>query len=181
VAGFTEDGHLYLVGMTSWQSIGEDWGSFHRVRYTGQPLDVPIAVNTKAGGLEIRFSQKLDRKIAGDIENYKLQKWTYPWTSQYGTRGKVYSVDNPGETQFDPVKVESIRLSDDGKSVFLEINALKPGKVNTSIGTLEGLPDMIEASLGLVISISYQISTADGVKLNHMIHKTIHRVPSEGF
>jgi glucose/arabinose dehydrogenase len=178
---FHLDGHLYLAGMTSWQSIGEDWGSFHRVRYTGQPLDVPISVNTKAGGLELRFSQELDRKIAGDIENYKLQKWTYPWTSQYGTRGKVYSVDIPGETQPDPVKVESIRLSDDGKSVFLEINALKPGKVNTSIGTLEELPDMIEASLGLVISISYQISTVDGVKLNHMIHKTIHSVPSEGF
>jgi glucose/arabinose dehydrogenase len=178
---FHEDGHLYIAGMTSWQSIGEDWGSFHRVRYTGEPLNVPISVNTKAGGLEIRFSQKLDPKVAADIANYELQKWTYPWTSQYGTRGKVYSVDNPGETKPDPVKVESIQLSDDGKSVFLEITALKPGKVTTSIGILEELPDMIEASLGLVISISYQISTADGVKLNHMIHKTIHRVPTEGF
>jgi glucose/arabinose dehydrogenase len=178
---FHEDGHLYIAGMTSWQSIGEDWGSFHRVRYTGQPLNVPISVQTKAGGLELRFSQNLDPQIATNIENYQLQKWTYPWTSQYGTRGKQYSVDNPGETEPDPVQIESIRLSDDGKSVFIEIPALKPGIVNTSIGTLEALPDMIEASLGLVMSISYQISTTGGEELNHMIHKTIHRVPSEGF
>lgn len=178
---FHEDGHLYVAGMTSWQSIGQDWGSFHRVRYTGEPLNVPVAVNTKAGGLEIRFSQKLDPEVATNIENYELQKWTYPWTRQYGTRGKLYSVDNPGETKPDPVQVESIRLSEDGKSVFLEIPALKSGIVHSSIGTLEDLPEMIEASLGLVMSISYQISTADGMKLNHMIHKTIHRVPTVGF
>lgn len=178
---FQEDGHLYIAGMTSWQSIGEDWGSFHRVRYTGQPMNVPIAVNTIAGGIELRFSQTLDAEVATNIENYQMQKWTYPWTSQYGTRGKQYSVDNPGETKPDPVQIESIRLSDDGKSVFIEIPALKPGKVDTSIGKLEELPDMIEASLGLVMSISYQISTAEGVELNHLIHKTIHRVPSEGF
>ncbi|HSI75943.1 MAG TPA: DUF6797 domain-containing protein [Lunatimonas sp.] len=178
---FHRDGHLYVAGMTSWQSIGEDWGSFHRVRYTGQPLDIPIAVNTKAGGIELRFSQKLDPEVATNIENFQLQKWTYPWTSQYGTRGKVYSVDNPGETKPDPVNVESIRLSEDGKSVFLEIPGLKPGAVATSIGKLEGLPDMIETSLGLVMSISYQISTAGGTELSQMVHKTIHRVPTEEF
>lgn len=178
---FHEDGHLYIAGMTSWQSIGEDWGSFHRVRYTGQPLYMPVALNTKAGGLELRFNQELDAQSATDLENYELQKWTYPWTSQYGTRGQLYSVENPGETQPDPIYVESVRLSDDGKAVFLEIPALKSGMVHTSLGTLEELPDMIEASLGLVMSINYQIATADGTELNHMIHKTIHRVPDEGF
>ncbi len=178
---FHTDGHLYVAGMTSWQSIGENWGSFHRVRYTGQPLDIPIAVNTKSGGIELRFSQKLVPEVATNVENFQLQKWTYPWTSQYGTRGKVYSVDNPGETKPDPVNVESIRLSEDGKSVFLEIPGLKPGAVATSIGKLEGLPDMIEASLGLVVSISYQISTVGGTELSQMVHKTIHRVPSREF
>lgn len=178
---FHEDGHLYIAGMTSWQSIGQDWGSFHRVRYTGQPLSIPIALNTQAGGLELRFTQKLDPRSATDLENYELQKWTYPWTSQYGTRGKQYSVDNPGEAQPDPVQVKSVRLSSDGTTVFLEIPALKPGKVHSSLGTLEDLPDMIEASLGLVMSINYQITTADGTDLSHMIHKTIHRVPTEGF
>lgn len=177
---FHQDGHLYVAGMTSWQSIGQDWGSFHRVRYTGAPLNLPVEINTKAGGLELRFTQKVDPQAATNIENYKLQKWTYPWTSQYGTRGKLYSVDNPGETKPDPVKVASIQLSDDGQTIFLAIPALEPGVVHTSIGTLEDLPEMKEASLGLVMSISYQISTAEGKELSHMIHKTIHRVPNGG-
>lgn len=178
---FHTDGHLYLAGMTSWQSIGEDWGSFHRVRYTGQPLTLPVAVNTKAGGIELHFNQKLDPGIATSMDNFRLQKWTYPWTSQYGSRGKVYSVDNPGQTKPDAVQVASIRLSADGKVVFLEIPSLKPGAVNASLGTLEELPDMIETSLGWVMSISYQIATEDGTELTQMIHKTIHRVPTEGF
>jgi hypothetical protein len=178
---FHADGHLYVTGMKSWQSIGEDWGCFHRVRYTGAPLNLPVAINTKAGGLELRFNQSLDPQEATNIENYTLQKWTYPWSKQYGTRGKLYSVDQPGKTKPDPIQVASIRLSDDGKSVFLEIPALKPGTVNSSIGTLEELPEMIEASLGLVISINYQIATEDGTDLSHFIHKTIHKVPTEGF
>ncbi|WP_375586260.1 DUF6797 domain-containing protein [Cyclobacterium xiamenense] len=178
---FHKDGQLYLAGMTSWQSIGEDWGSFHRVRYTGQPLTVPVAVYTKAGGIELHFNKKLDPGIATSMDNFRLQKWTYPWTSQYGSRGKVYSVDNPGETRPDAVQVASIRLSSDGKVVFLEIPSLKPGAVNASLGTLEELPDMIETSLGWVMSISYQIATEEGTELTHMIHKTIHRVPTEGF
>nr|MBI1231777.1 hypothetical protein [Cytophagales bacterium] len=178
---FHTDGHLYLAGMTSWQSIGEKWGSFHRVRYTGLPLDVPIAVNTKSGGIELRFSHVLDPEAATNPDNYNFQKWTYPWTSQYGTRGKVFSVDNPGETKPDPVQVTQIRLSEDGKSVFFEIPTLTPGAVNSSIGIQESLPDMIEASLGWVVAISYQISTKEGEKLSHTIHKTIHRVPSEQF
>ncbi|WP_143156125.1 DUF6797 domain-containing protein [Cyclobacterium lianum] len=176
---FHKDGHLYLVGMTSWQSIGKDWGSFHRVRYTGEPLNVPVSVHTKAGGIELRFAKNLDAQNATNTGNYQVQKWTYPWTSQYGTRGKQYSVDNPGEAKPDQVQVEVVRLSDDGKSVFIEIPALKPGAVNTSLGTLDALPDMIEASLGMVLSVSYQITTTDGEELNHMIHKTIHRVPAE--
>jgi len=177
---FHQDGHLYVTGMTSWQSIGQNWGSFHRVRYTGAPLDVPVAIRTRAGGLELHFSQKLNPRVATNIENYQLQKWTYPWTRQYGTRGKLYSVDHPGETKPDPVQLASVRLSDDEKSLFLAIPSLKPGVVNTSIGTLEELPDMIEASLGLVMSISYQLATAEGEELSHMIHKTIHRVPNAG-
>ncbi|SDM70884.1 Glucose/arabinose dehydrogenase, beta-propeller fold [Kriegella aquimaris] len=178
---FHADGNLYVTGMTSWQCIGEDWGSFHRMRYTGKPLNIPVAINTKAGGIELRFSQTLDPKIAVNKENYALKKWTYPWTRQYGTRGKLYSVDKPGVTKPDLVQVRSIRLSKDRKSVFLEIPELKPGKISTSIGVLEELPEMIEASLGLVISINYQISADDGVELNQFIHKTIHRVPTEEF
>ncbi|PKA97757.1 hypothetical protein B0O79_1426 [Flavobacteriaceae bacterium MAR_2009_75] len=178
---FHTDGHLYLTGMTSWQCIGEDWGALQRMRYTGKNLNVLVALNTKAGGLELRFTQKLDSKTATNIDNYKLQKWTYPWTRQYGTRGKLYSIDKPGKTKPDQVNIQSVRLSSDKKSVFLEIPSLKPGMVDTSIGQLDELPEMIDASLGLVMSIDYKITTSKGVELSQVVHKTIHRVSAEKF
>jgi hypothetical protein len=178
-ARFHRDGHLYIAGLTSWQSVGHggDAGSFHRVRFTGRPLHLPVAMETRAGGLQLRFSDALDTAAAADVQNYQITQWTYPWTSQYGTRGQVYSVDEPGRTGADPVALRSVRLSDDGKTVLLEIPGLVPGRVDTRLPMLQNLPDQVDASLGLVMAIQYTLRTADGAPLAHLIHKTIHRVP----
>ena len=65
------------------------------------------------------------RASAGRVENYTLTQWTYPWTSRYGTVGKVYSAKNPGETGADTVKVNAARVSEDGRSVFLELPEMR--------------------------------------------------------
>lgn len=176
---FHDDGHLYVAGLTSWQSVGHggDWGSFHRVRYTGKPLDLPVAVNTIECGLELRFTEALATTAAKDPQNYKLSQWTYPWTSQYGTRGKIYSANRPGETVADSVVIQSIKLSDDQKTVRLEIPELSQELAQKTLGVLDGLPNMIETSMGLVMAIDYDLLSADGSELKQVIHKTIHRVP----
>ncbi len=181
-ARFHRDGHLYVAGLTSWQSVGHggDWGSFHRVRYTGRPLHLPVALETRPGGLLLRFSDALDPATASDPRNYRLTQWTYPWTSQYGTRNRVYSLARPGETGADPVDVRSVRLSDDGRTVLLEIPALQPGPVDTRLPMMKNLPDQKDASLGLVMAIDYELKTAGGAALTHTIHKTIHRVRGAG-
>jgi glucose/arabinose dehydrogenase/plastocyanin len=178
---FHRDGNLYLAGLTSWQSVGHggDWGSFHRVRYTGHPLHLPVAVNSRKGGLELRFTEPLDPKAANDQKNYKLSQWTYPWTSQYGTRGKIYSMDHPGETSADPVEIQSIQLSDDRKTVLLEIPQLRQDLVQKTLGVLTDLPDMIESSMGLVMAIEYRLRSIDGTEMRHRIHKTIHQVAGD--
>ena len=81
---FHSDGHLYVAGLTSWQSVGHggNWGSFHRVRYTAAPLYLPVAANTARGTLEHRFNEPLDPTTAVDPANYTITQWTYPWTSQ---------------------------------------------------------------------------------------------------
>jgi C4-dicarboxylate transporter, DctQ subunit len=43
------------------------------------------------------------------------------------------------------------------------------------------LPHQIESSIGMIMAIDYDIRAADGTQLDHLIHKTIHRVPAEGF
>ena len=178
---FHKDGHLYIAGLTSWQSVGHggDWGSFHRVRYTGQPLHLPVAVNTKKGGLELRFTEALDPASATNPANYSLNQWTYPWSSQYGTRGKIYSANHPGQTGSDTVAIQSIQLSNDRKTVSLSIPSLRQDLAQTTLGALPNLPDMIESSMGLVMGIDYNLQSADGAQMEHILHKTIHRVAGD--
>lgn len=178
---FDAQGDLMIAGLTSWQSIGHggDWGSLHRVRYTGEPLHLPVAVTTKPEALELRFAEPLDPTTATDLANYNLTQWTYPWTSQYGTRGKVYSVNEPGEFGPDDVKVESVTVSNDGKTVVLNIPSLRQALVSRTLGVIDELPDMIESSLGLVIAIDFRLQSADGSALENTIHKTIYRVPGD--
>lgn len=178
---FHKDGHLYIAGLTSWQSVGHggDWGSFHRVRYTAQPLHLPVAVNTKKGGLELRFTEALNPASATNPDNYSLNQWTYPWSSQYGTRGKIYSVNHPGQTGSDTVAIQSIQLSNDRKTVSLSIPSLRQDLAQTTLGTLPNLPDMIESSMGLVMAIDYDLRSADGEQMEHSLHKTIHRVAGD--
>ena len=178
---FHDDGHLYVAGLTSWQSVGHggDWGSFHRVRYTGKPLHLPVVVKTGKSGLELRFTEPLDSSMATNPRNYKLSQWTYPWTSQYGTRGKVYSANHPGETGADSVFIQSIQLSDDQKTVLLEIPELRQDLVQKTLGVLHGLPNMIETPMGLVMAIDYNLRAADGSEMKQVIHKTIHQVDGD--
>ena len=178
---FHNDGHLYIAGLTSWQSVGHggDWGSFHRVRYTGKPLHLPVAVDTKKGGLELHFTEPLDPVSATNPDNYSLNQWTYPWSSQYGTRGKIYSINHPGQTGSDTVAIQSIQLSNDRKTVSLSIPTLRQDLAQTTLGTLPNLPDMIESSMGLVMGIDYNLQSADGAQMEHILHKTIHRVAGD--
>lgn len=175
---FHRDGHLYLVGMTNWSSTshGGERGAFHRVRYTaGKPLHFPVALNTRAGGLELRFAEPLDRASATNVSNYRLSKWSYTWNSSYGSR-QFFSVDKPGQAGPDPVAVRSATLSGDGRTLLLEIPSLTPGAI-PRIPVTEKLPHQIEASIGMIVQIDYDIRAADGAQLTHLISKTIHRVP----
>ena len=178
---FHSDGHLYVAGLTSWQSIshGGGWGTFNRVRYTGKPLHMPVAIDTQKGGLKLQFAEPLDEASATNIQNYSLNQWTYPWTSQYGTRGKVYSAKEIGKPSPDAVTIKSIRLSSDRKTVTLDIPTLRQDLVQTSLGLLPGLPDIIDTPMGLVMALDYTLKAADGSEVKQLIHKTIHQVAGD--
>jgi glucose/arabinose dehydrogenase len=153
---FEDDGHLYIVGLTSWQSIGAEDGSFHRVRYTGRPLHMPVEMNVKANGLELRFSEALDRASATNPGNYTVEQWNYRWHASYGS--PQYSVANPEVEGTDPVEIQSVRLAEDGRTLFIEIPGIQP-------------------VMGM--SVSYTLKAADGTEIEHTIYNTINRVPSE--
>jgi hypothetical protein len=72
-ARFRPDGHLYLAGLSNWQSEGSKKGGFHRVRYTGKPIYLPVGFNVRAKAIELTFSEALDAKVAVDPQSYDIQ------------------------------------------------------------------------------------------------------------
>jgi glucose/arabinose dehydrogenase len=154
---FHRDGHLYLAGLSNWQSAGPRKGSLHRVRYTGRPLHQPVDLHVRANGIELTFDTPLDPAAAVDPENYRLQRWNYRWLERYGS--PQYLVDAPDQEGQGPVAVRSIRLSDDRRTVLLDVADLRP------VHQME---------------IGFILRAADGTELRQTIYNTIHRVPSAG-
>ncbi len=118
------DGQLYVSGLRGWQSRAIRDGCFQRVRYTGEPVLLPIGVTTYANGIQLRFAERLDREMAENPDNFFVEQWNYRWTEQYGSPD--FSVANPDEQGRDEVTVVSSTLMEQGYSVFLEMPNRQP-------------------------------------------------------
>jgi hypothetical protein len=177
------DGQLYVAGLKGWQTNAARDGGFQRVRYTGKPANLPAAMKVVKGGIEITFTDPLDAKSTGDVENFAVRQWNYLWCSNYGSPNfsakdpdyfkKMIEYNKLREDQAknktaiadlakefkqgtDPVKVEKVSLLPDGKTVKLEIPDIK---------------------VVMQMHIKYRIKTADGTLLQQEIYNTINRVP----
>ena len=150
------DGQLYCCGLFGWSSNKTNPGGFYRVRYTGEPLYLPIGLRASRNGMTITFTQPLDAESAGDYANYAVSRWNYKRTANYGSDD--YSVKNPRKKGRDRVRVENAVLSDDKKSVLLEIRDMQPS---------------------MQMEITYRIKAADGTELSQTIHNTIHKVGND--
>lgn len=125
------DGQLYCCGMFAWAGNQQQPGGLYRVRYTGNPVHLPIGLSAHTDGVEIEFSGDVDREAAADPSNYSINTWDLKRTANYGS--KHY---NPKR-----LKVRRASLSPDGKTVKLEIPEIKPTwgmEINYSIKTDAG-------------------------------------------
>jgi hypothetical protein len=170
------DGQLYVAGLRGWQTTGLKNGAFQRVRYTGAPVRMPIALHAKKGGIEIQFTSSLNTQSAADPENWNLEAWNYIWSAAYGSPEVSTSIqpEKPGEVgkdgtaEFtkaqmarkghDTITVKSVKIGTDDRTVFLEIPDLKPV---------------------MQMSIKYQLKAADGTDINGEIVNTIHALSEE--
>ena len=105
-----------MVGLKGWQTNASKNGGFDRVRYTGKKVYMPSSLKVKPNGLEIGFTQPLDKAAAEDAEGYAIKGQQIQWTHRYGSR----------ETKVKGLEVTSAKLLPDGKSVFVEVKGLKP-------------------------------------------------------
>jgi hypothetical protein len=155
------DGQLYVCGLKGWQTNGVRDGAFQRVRYTGASskgatgpgklASIPCELHAYQNGIRLGFTAPLDPKTAGDLDSWGISQWNYRWTSDYGSRD--WSVADPKKQGHDTVEVKSVRLSKDGKSVFLEVPAIKPV---------------------MQMEIQYNLDARDGGTIEQEIYNTIH-------
>jgi putative heme-binding domain-containing protein len=118
------DGQLYVTGMSGWGTYTPEDGCFQRVRYTGDPVQLPDRFHVHRNGILVRFTQPLDRTFVQNIENHFAQCWNYRYSAGYGSR--EFSPSHYGTPGHDPVIIASATSLADGSSLFLEIPDLQP-------------------------------------------------------
>ena len=155
------DGQLYISGLRGWQTTANKDACFQRVRYTGKPVTMPTEIHVTKTGVNFTFTNPVDKVTATDLANFSVKQFNVHWTQTYGS--DAYSVIDPNKKwpqtnpqAGDDVSVASAKLSEDGKTLSLEIPGIKP--VNN-------------------MCIRYKIKSADGTELKQEIYNTINVVP----
>jgi hypothetical protein len=178
------DGQLYVVGLRGWQTSAARDACFQRVRYTGKPLNSVAAMKLVPHGIELTFTDPLDKSFASDPKYFAAKEWNYLWRVDYGS--KDYSAADPDfdkkvreynalraakapgdkiadlyksfKEGRDTVKITAATVSEDGKVVRLEIPELK--KV-------------------MQMELKMKLKAADGTPLDLTIWNTINAAPTK--
>ncbi len=138
------DGQLYVCGMAAWATSRMiQVGGFYRIRYTDRPLLVPISMVAEENGIRLIFNEALDPKTTQDIRNYEINTWDI-------VRSKKYGSDRFNEKS---LKVREINLSEDAKSILIEIPEIKPT---------------------WIMEIKYQLRSATGIEFKGALQNSIY-------
>jgi hypothetical protein len=156
------DGQLYVAGFQGWQTSAAREGGFHRVRFTGKPLRLPVQLRTCTRGVYLTFSEPLDPKTAADPDNYGVEIWNYLYSQNYGS--PEISILHPerkveqGKENRDPLPIRSAKLSPDRRTVFLEVPDIRPV---------------------MQMKITYNVDAADGGVVKGELHNSIHALAGD--
>ena len=165
-ARFHEDGSLYVLGFRGWQTNAATECAFQRIRYNeGAVAGIPEKMEYTDKGIKLTFPVKLDAELAEDVTSYSAQRWDYVRGPMYGSG--EFSVDNPDKEAMekalksesknihkrDSVKIESAKLSEDGKTVDLILEGMKPS---------------------MSLKVAYDLEDTDGEILKSEVHATVY-------
>ena len=140
------DGQLYAGGMSAWatnQMI--QVGGLYRIRYTGAPLHLPLEMKALATGIELRFASPLKKESAEDKDQYTIKTWELKRTRSYGS--DRYDTKT--------LRIEDVQLSDDGRTVLINVPQIKPT---------------------WVMEISYELESENGNSFEGMVQNTIYEL-----
>ena len=150
------DGQLYVAGLSEWQSNAARITGFDRVRYTGKPVYSVNSVKVVPGGVQLGFSQPLDKASAEDVQNWSGKRWNYIRSENYGSP-EIW-VTNPDKKGRENINITAAKLSPDGKSVTLTIEDLR---------------------VTMQQSLKWDLKAADGTPISQDIQQTIHEIPGQ--
>jgi putative heme-binding domain-containing protein len=119
-----KDGQLYVSGMAGWGTYTVADGCFQRVRYTGDPVQLPCAFHVHQNGVIVKFTRAVDREVAQQTANQFAQCWNYRYSAAYGS--PEYSRAHPGVVGHDTMAISTAHVLPDGRSLFLELADLQP-------------------------------------------------------
>ncbi|MFL5240928.1 MAG: hypothetical protein ACJ8FY_02370 [Gemmataceae bacterium] len=117
---FGPDGSLY-VGETNrgWGSLGGKPYGLERLIFTGEtPFEI-YAMKLTREGFDLTFTKALDTAAAQKATGYSLSSFTHYYHADYGSP----EVDRRAD------KIESVKVSADGKKVTLAVAGLKKGRI----------------------------------------------------
>ena len=165
-ARFHSDGSMYVLGFRGWQTNAASECAFQRIRFNAEVgLNIPEKLDYTESGVKLTFPVKLDAELAEDVTSYSVQRWDYVRSVQYGSG--EFSVDNPDTEAMekakkseskrhhkrDSVKVESAKLSGDGKTVELVLEGMKPS---------------------MSLKVGYDLEDTEGEILKSEVHATVY-------
>ncbi|MGI8980558.1 MAG: DUF6797 domain-containing protein [Pirellulaceae bacterium] len=117
------DGQLYVSGMAGWGSYTPSDGCFHRVRYTGEPVQLPRSFHIHENGVLISFTQPIDPKQAAQLQNHFADAWNYRYGPGYGSPEMAPS--HPNVVGHEALDITGLHVIDE-KAVFVELPDLQP-------------------------------------------------------
>jgi hypothetical protein len=110
-------GDLYLCGLSAWGTEQLHLpGGFYRVRATGKPVHVPIELRAHHDGIDLTFSDPLDRASVSEGSNFKVSTWSLTRSARYGSARNDVSV----------LDISAASLLADGRTVRLTLPQIKP-------------------------------------------------------
>ncbi|MDB6037225.1 MAG: hypothetical protein JWM99_1066, partial [Verrucomicrobiales bacterium] len=105
-------------------------------------------------GMHLTFTQPLDPKEAADAQNYSAQRWNYERAEHYGS--PEFLPGNPKKQGHETLEIAAAKLSNDGKTVTLEIKDLKPV---------------------MQMLVKFTVKAKDGTEIEQQVMNSIHEVP----
>src|SRR5207248_587163 len=112
-----KDGQLYVTGMAGWGTYAVADACLQRVRYTGQPVQLPVAFRVHQNGILVSFSRPVDRELASNPRNHFAQAWNYRYSAGYGS--PEFSPSHRSIAGHDHLAIAAAHVLSGGRSLFL--------------------------------------------------------------